>query len=108
MAEQVTIEGLSFTCVPLEEANFKDIAAIYVIICINKGNTPKIIDIGQTGEAGDRFDNHKRKECWKKYCQMGKLWACLYPMPSVKFTKKERIDLERKLRTKFNPPCGKI
>ena len=103
----VTIGNLAFQCVRLSEADFKDIAAIYVIICVDKDGIWKVLDVGQTGELGERIDNHDRKKCWKDNCPNKNIWVCIYKMPSDKYTKQDRLDLEKKLRDQYNPPCGK-
>lgn len=101
------IDGLDCVCVPLEDANFSDIAAIYIIICIDRiSNTYKIIDIGQSSEVGTRLDTHDRKSCWKSQCINGEIWVCIYKMPSSLYTKQQRLDLERKLRSNHNDLCG--
>jgi len=103
----VTIGNLFFQCVRLSNADFKDIAAIYVIICVDTNGKWKILDVGQTGELEDRIDSHDRKECWKKNCPNQNIWECVYPMPGNKYTEQDRLDIEKKLRDQYNPPCGK-
>jgi hypothetical protein len=102
----VPIDGLSLKCVPLDEADFKDFAAIYVIICIdlNTGKY-KTLDVGQSGQLGTRINNHDREECWKKRCA-GDIWVCIYPMPTANFSVEQRLEKEQSLRQRLNPPCG--
>jgi len=104
---ELNIDGKNCICVPLSDANFADIAAIYVIICINRvGNTYTVIDIGQTGELGTRINNHDRETCWKRKCPNGNIWVCIYKTPTNLYTKQQRLDLEHQWRAKYNNLCG--
>jgi len=104
----VTIGALPFQCVKLSEADFRDIAAIYVILCVDKDGNWTVLDIGQTGELGERIDTHDRKKCWAEKCPNNNIWVCVYKMPSDNYTKQDRLNLEKKIRNQYNPPCGKI
>ena len=100
----LTIDGLSAVCVPLDDADFSDIAAIYIIICVAPDGSWTIIDIGQSGEVGTRIDSHDRRDCWKRKCPKGNLWVCVHPMPTKTYTKQDRLDLEHSLRSKHSNP----
>lgn len=76
-------------------------AAVYVITGYNENN---IIDVGQSGETGTRLSNHERKPCWKKN---GAVYFQVCWMPSDKYTKEDRRELEHKIRKKYTPSCGK-
>jgi hypothetical protein len=102
----VTIGGLPFQCVKLSEADFSDIAAIYVILCVDKNGNWTVIDIGQTGELGKRIDTHDRRSCWETNCPNHNIWVCIYKMPTDKYNKQDRLELEKRLRNQYNPPCG--
>ncbi len=103
----VTIGGRSFSCVPLAEANFADVAAIYVIICVNPDKSWRVLDIGQTGELGTRIDSHDRRLCWNTKCETNNIWVCVHPMPSSIYSAADRRALEAALRGQYNPvPCG--
>lgn len=103
----VTIYDLPFNCVRLSEADFSDFAAIYVILCVKKGGSWTVIDVGQSGEAGTRIDSHDREECWKQNCPNKNIWVCIYKTPSTSYTKEKRKVLEGKIRDFYNPDCGK-
>jgi len=107
MATQVTIGGRSFSCVRLSETNFKDVAAIYVILCVAKDGSWTVLDVGQSGEVGSRIDTHDRQECWRNNCSNNNIWVCVYPMPSSQYTKQDREQFESSLRTQYSPACGK-
>lgn len=106
MASNVTIGGRPFVCVPLSQADFVDVAAIYVIICVAQGGSWKVLDVGQSGQLGTRINTHDREGCWERNCN-GSIWVCVYRMPSLHYTKQDRENLEADLRRQYNPPCGK-
>lgn len=103
----VTIGGLSFACVRLANADFADVAAIYVILCVDQNGGWTVLDVGQSGELGTRIDSHDRQGCWSRNCPSGNIWVCVYCMPSNKYTKEDRMRLEKTLRDQYNPSCGK-
>ena len=103
---KVTIGGHPFACYRLSEAGFINIAAIYVILCVSQGGSWKVLDVGQSGELGERIDNHPRKDCWIENCLTKNVWVCVYAMPSNQYSKEDRLKLEATLRQQYNPPCG--
>lgn len=103
----LTISGYAFQCVPLSDADFNDVAAIYVIICVSSGGSWVVIDVGQSGELGSRIDNHDRKSCWERKCKSGNIWVCVYKMPTATYTKADRLALEDRLRGMYTNLCGK-
>jgi len=111
MADQtsnVTIGGYPCVCVKLTSADFTDIAAVYVVICVYKGGSWKVLDVGQTGELGDRIDSHDRRACWWNNCPSNNIWVCVYRMPSDKYTKQDTLEVEKHIRnTQSTVPCGK-
>ena len=88
---RLEVGGLSFVCVPLADADFKDVAAIYVILCVDKDRSWKVLDVGQSGELGDRMDSHDRRMCWEQHCPGKSIWVCVHPMPTKQFTKVDRL-----------------
>ena len=103
----VTIGGKLFACVRVKDADFKDVAAVYVVICVAGDGNWSVLDVGQTGELGDRIDGHDRRGCWEENCPSGNIWVCVYPMPTAQYTRDDRLQFERYLRQMYNPPCGK-
>ncbi len=103
----VTISGRAFSCVRLAEADFRDVAAIYVILCVKPDSSWTVLDVGQTGELGTRIDSHDRRECWARNCETKNIWVCVYPMPSTRYSPQDRRALEAEVRRQYNPvPCG--
>ena len=102
MATELTIGGYSFQCVSLSTAEFTDIAAVYVILCVASGGSWTVLDVGQTGELGSRIDNHDRRTCWQRNCASKNIWVCVRSMPN----RDDRLRVEREIRNQYDPPCG--
>lgn len=107
MATDLTIGGTTFVCVTLSEADFSDVAAVYVILCVAQDASWTILDVGQSGQVESRIDDHDRKASWARNCANNNIWVCLYRMPSSQYTRQDREKLEAELRTQYRPPCGK-
>lgn len=103
----VTIADYSFVCVRLSDADFRDTAAVYVILCVAEDSSWKVLDVGQSGELGSRIDSHERKTCWFQNCPNNNIWVCVYSMPSGQYTREDRVALEKLIRQRYQPPCGK-
>jgi hypothetical protein len=106
-AVALEIGGKPFVCVRLSEADFSDLAAVYVVLCGDPKGSWKVLDVGQSGQVGSRIDDHDRRACWVKSCASSNIWVCVYRMPSDRYTKQDRERLEEELRAKYRPPCGK-
>ena len=108
MAKQVNVAigGYQFACYPLSEAGVVNGAAVYVVLCVSEGGSWQVLDVGQSGDAGQRITSHPRRECWLANCANRNIWVCIYPMPSSRFTKENRLGLEQHLRRQYSPPCG--
>lgn len=102
----LTIDGLSCACTRLADANFSNIAAIYIVICVAQDKSWTIVDIGQSGKVGNRIDNHDRQDCWKRKCPSGNTWVCVYPTPTARYSEQDRLNLEHQLRSQHSNLCG--
>ncbi|OIO76452.1 MAG: hypothetical protein AUJ85_00420 [Elusimicrobia bacterium CG1_02_37_114] len=102
----VTIDDYPFVCVPLFQSDFKEVAAIYVIICVKSGGSWSIIDVGQSGQLGNRIDHHDRIKCWGEKCSTENIWVCIHKMPSDKYTIEDRRRREKEIRSKHTGLCG--
>lgn len=107
MPTNVTLGGHPFVCVPSAQADFSDVAAIYVILCVAQDGTWTVLDVGQSGQVGSNIDDHDRKGCWKRHCPNRKVWVCVHRMPRSQYTKQQREQFESAFRTRLNPTCGK-
>ena len=102
----VTIGGYQFACYPLANAGFINIAAVYVILCVAQSGATTVLDVGQSGELGERIESHPRRDSWFHHCPAGNIWVCIYPTPTNQVTKEQRLTLESTLRQQYKPPCG--
>lgn len=105
--KKLNIDGLPFICVKLSEADFTDVGAIYIIICVGENRKWAVIDVGQSLMVGTRINNHVREDCWKRNCPSKNIWVCVYKAPSTMYSIKQRLELEKSLRSVYNPNCGK-
>ena len=103
----INIQGRPFVCVRLADANFTDVAAIYVILFVELNGKWTVLDVGQSGELGTRIDSHDRRDCWSQNCPSRNIWVCIYRMPSNQYTKEDRLKVEKALRDQYKPSCGK-
>jgi hypothetical protein len=77
-----------------------DRAAVYVIL----DSANKVVDVGQSGQTGTRLSTHERKSCWDRN---GGKWFAVRWMPSDRYSREDRENLESEIRDHFDPPCGK-
>jgi len=54
MVTNLTIGRYPFVCVLLPEADFSDVAAVYVISCVASDGGSTVLDVGQTTELGTK------------------------------------------------------
>lgn len=95
----VTIAGYSFEGPYEIGKKIIDRAAVYVIL----DNSNNVIDVGQSGETGTRLSNHERKPCWDRN---GGKWFAVKWMPSDRYSREDRENLEKEVRKEEKPPCG--
>ena len=86
---------------PIAQAGkLKNAPGVYVIRCrSSSGNT--LIDVGQSDKVRDRVMNHDRRECWEKNCK-GELEVAATYIPD----EQQRLNIEKQIRQRYNPPCG--
>lgn len=103
----LNIQGYPFKCVRLAQADFSDIAAVYVVLCVtDSAGNYRVLDVGESGQVGSRIDDHDRKECWKRNCESGSIWVCVLRLPTSSYSKEERRAIESGLRQSLGPTCG--
>jgi hypothetical protein len=107
MATNLTIGGRTFACVSLSEADFTDVAAVYVVLCVAQDGSWTVLDVGQSGQAGSQIYDHDRSGCWAMNCANNNIWVGVYRMPSSQYTRQDREWLEAQIRSQYQPPCGK-
>lgn len=106
MATVRKVGQIPFSCVKLSEADFKDKAAVYVILNVNDNGEWKVLDVGQSAEMGISIDTKSRAAAWKEQCEPSKIQVGSYSMPTASHKKGDRFALEHKVRRQYNPPCG--
>lgn len=106
MSVELNIGGYPFACVGLADADFREVAAIYAVICVSEDHSWTVLDVGQSGELRQRIDAHDRMQCWEEKCASKNIWVCIHRMLSSQYTKEERLKLENYLRQNLNPLCG--
>jgi len=105
-AVNLTIGSYPFQCYRLADAAFINIAGVYVIIGVAEDGKWTVLDVGQSGELGERIQGHPRSESWHRNWPNGNIWVCVYPTPTNQFTKDQRTTIERSLRDSYRPLCG--
>lgn len=75
-------------------------SGVYVILGSSGGNTWTIVDIGESQSVRDRIENHDRKPEWRQQGHR-QLAAAAFYVPE-----RQRMLIERELRTHYDPPCG--
>jgi hypothetical protein len=63
-----------------------------------------LIDVGQSGDLDNRLASHNRQSCWE---QVTGLKYSIYVLPTVGWSREQREEVERRIRLRYNPPCGK-
>lgn len=81
-------------------------AAVYVIICTHPTGKHYVIDVGESGEVGERLQDHPRLNCWLAQCKFALSVYLRYLPSSEGFTEDDRRRLETKIRQQYSPPCG--
>ncbi|MEO1328744.1 MAG: hypothetical protein AAFW46_03705 [Pseudomonadota bacterium] len=61
-----------------------------------------VVDVGESGDVKDRVAKHDREPCWRGLGHSELAVAAIYA------DQRNRMLIERELRTKYNPPCGQI
>ena len=79
-------------------------AGLYAIGC-KKNEKVKLIDVGESGNIQERVKTHDRKDCWEDECEEGKIRYAYLRTPGK--SKSEREEIEKDIRDKEDPPCGK-
>jgi len=85
----------------LENNDFIDRAAIYVILCY-QGSQYVHLYVGETGQLGTRLSTHHKYECWKNNCKET-LYVAVLLTPSDQYTPEKRREIEQYLINKLKP-----
>jgi hypothetical protein len=103
MATNITIGGRSFNCVKLSEADFTNVMAVYVILCMKQDGSWSVLDVGQRGQVRSWIDDHDRKARWTSSCP-NNIWVGICLMPSCQYTNPDCERFEAELRKQYCLP----
>ena len=101
MTTNMMIGGRSFSCVKLSEAVFADMAAVYVILCIQQDGGWSVLDVGQRGQVMSWNDDQEKKKSWAIKCPDNNIWVGVCPMPSCQYTNPDCERFAAKLRKQY-------
>lgn len=82
---------------------FPDTAGIYAPMTMTALGEYRLLDVGETQSFADRLPQHERALCWRGYAN-GSYAVWLLEMKNS--TGEQRRQVERYIRTNWNPPCG--
>jgi len=77
---------------------FKAVGGVYAVLK-NNGSTNSVIYIGQTGDLSERFDNHHKKDCFRRH-------GATHIAAFVEGNEQARLAAESDLIAAYNPPCN--
>lgn len=90
----------------LSSIDLIDRAAIYVILCPNGNSNYTPVYVGETGQVSTRLSKHERASCWSQNCANNPYVAIMWT-PTNQYTADDRLNIEKQIRLKYNPPCNR-
>ncbi|MEJ2628808.1 MAG: GIY-YIG nuclease family protein, partial [bacterium] len=85
------------------DTNFNSVSAIYFVTRRYESSSGyynhKKIYVGETGNLPERFDDHHKKDCFKKY---NANCICVYQENS----EERRLEIEKDLYNNYKPVCN--
>lgn len=84
-----------------DTSSLKNQSGVYVILDKRSDDKHYLLDVGESGDVGDRVENHDRKDCWIKN-QKGTLYCAAY---YVNEASRHRIEQDIRQRRPAIP-CG--
>jgi len=81
----------------------KSISGVYVIWC-KTGDNWVVLDVGEASDVKARVSNHERADCWKRNCSGTIYHSATY---TTGLTEEQRRQIEQRIRSETDPPCGK-
>ena len=79
-------------------AEFKAVGGVYAVLK-QTGSTYYVIYIGQTGDLSERFDDHHKKDCFRRH-------GATHIAAFVEESEKARLAAESDLIAAYDPPCN--
>ena len=94
--------GYQFEGAWTDPNNLEPRSGVYVIWCKTRENW-SVLDVGESHDVKNRVLNHGRKTDWERYCQGTIYYSATYT-PNLQ--QAGRVQIEQRIRTLINPPCG--
>lgn len=99
----ITIAGYSFNGPFSSSSSLEDRSGVYAILCKKDNENYSLVDVGESATVKSRVETHERKPCWSRNCNSTLNVAVLY---TPHLHQSGRIEIEQKIRAKYNIPCG--
>lgn len=100
----ITVADYEFAGPFADPSSLEDRSGLYAIIC-RKAGSSHLTDVGESSSVRDRVENHDRRDCWETNCVDQIVYAALYT-PNLQ--QQGRKGIEREIRDKYAPPCGRL
>ncbi len=94
--------GYSFEGAFPNPSGLKAHSGVYIVFC-KTGENWTVLDVGEAGDVRARILGHERKPCWTRNCR-GSLFYAAHYTPGM--TEAQRRQIETRIRSADNPPCG--
>jgi energy-coupling factor transporter ATP-binding protein EcfA2 len=104
ISNSLTICGEPFRCCPLQEVVLPADPSVYVVLGVDQWGAWKVLDVGQTDNAGDEGQAAERQSCWTTKCPTKNLWFGLHAVKGPRAS--SRMSLESRICAEFKPPCA--
>jgi hypothetical protein len=94
-----TFEGPFLSTNPIREET-----GIYIVLGAGEDGQFKLTDAGESDNVRQTVDNHSRRSCWDQFgFTKLAIGVCYTPEKS----ETERREVEGRIRSEFDPPCGR-
>jgi hypothetical protein len=98
----ITIGNYSFEGPVADPTQLRNNSGVYAVLTRQTASALySVIDIGEAGWIRDRLTNHDRRDQWLR----ARMAAGLY-FAACYCDERDRMRIERELRSQFNPVCG--
>jgi hypothetical protein len=99
----IAISGYDFEGPFVTTASLKDQSGVYAILSKASNGTYDLLDVGESAKVKERVESHDRVSCWRRHANSSGVSYSAYYADST-----SRMNLEKKVREQYDPPCGKI
>ena len=101
----VTVSGYAFEGPYYDTGALQEKGGVYVIVT-SRNNQHTVVDVGESGGIKSRIEGHDRKGCWTSNANGGTIGVLVLYLPG--YDQAARMKIEKEIRDKYNPPCGKV